>query len=1130
MTTVLSALREVGSPGGPRLRDVVGAAMAQHADRPALAERDVELVTDPATGRTAARLLPSFSTTTYARLWADAAAIAAQWHHDERDPLPPGGFVATLGFTSREYTTVDLAILIAGAVAVPLQANSPAEQLIPVVAEAEPLVLATSAERVGAAVRIALATGCVRRVVVFDHRPEVDDEREAVAEARRTLAEAGSQVRLSTLASVREAGAALPEVPAPAPDPGGDPDPLRLLIYTSGSTGAPKGAIYTERKVASLWAARWNDNTDPVTFHFMPMSHAAGRVALYGGLSMGGCGYFTARSDLSTLLEDMGLARPTEVLLVPRVCDMLFQRYQAELDRRPGEEEQVKAELRERVLGGRLTHAAVGTAPVAPELAAFLASVVGRPVFDAYGSTEAGMIIVEGYVMRPPVLDYKLVDVPELGYFTTDVPHPRGELLVKSAQQVPGYYKRPELTAEVFDEDGFYRTGDIMAQIGPDRLAYLDRRKNVLKLSQGEFVTVAVLEAAFDTHPAISQSYVYGNSERAYLLAVLVPSEQALAESGGDENALRALLAAALRQVAADRSFNSYEIPRDFLVEHTPFTTENGLLSDLRKLLRPRLKERYGDRLEQLYADLARAEVEELRELRRTAAERPVLETVRSAARALLGQPGAQISPDAHFTELGGDSLSALSFSTVLHETFGVPVPVGVVISPANDLRAIAAHIEAERASGGTRPTAASVHGAGATEVRAADLTLEKFLDADTLAAAAALPRPTGTPRTVLLTGANGYLGRFLCLEWLDRVAAVGGTVVCLVRGADAAAARARLESAFDSGDEALLERFRAVAADHLEVLAGDVADPDLGLPAGTWRRLAESVDLVVHPAALVNHVLPYDQLFGPNVVGTAELIRVTLTTRLKPLLYLSTVAVLDDPAIDEEADIRQASPVRALGSSYATGYAASKWAGEVLLREAHEAFGLPVRAFRSDMILAHTRYTGQLNVPDMFTRLLFSVLVTGLAPRSFHTGGGPAHYDGLPVDFTAKAISDLGAAPTDGYTTYNVLNPHADGIGLDTFVDWLVEAGHRVVRIEDHGQWVDRLTTALRGLPEQQRQRSLLPLMDAFAHPTPAVNSSVVPAPLFHAAVRATGSDIPHLTPALITKYADDLAALGLL
>ena len=140
------------------------------------------------------------------------------------------------------------------------------------------------------------------------------------------------------------------------------------------------------------------------------------------------------------------------------------------------------------------------------------------------------------------MIDYKLVDVPDLGYFATDRPHPRGELLVKSADVIPGYYKRPEVTAELFDADGWYHTGDVIAELGPDELVYVDRRNNVLKLSQGEFVTVSKLEAAYGGHPSVRQIFVYGNSARSYLLAVVVPTDDALASVGGDVAAVKPVL------------------------------------------------------------------------------------------------------------------------------------------------------------------------------------------------------------------------------------------------------------------------------------------------------------------------------------------------------------------------------------------------------------------------------------------------------------------------------------------------------------------------------------------------------------------------------------------------------------
>jgi fatty acid CoA ligase FadD9 len=186
---------------------------------------------------------------------------------------------------------------------------------------------------------------------------------------------------------------------------------------------------------------------------------------------------------------------------------------------------------------------------------------------------------------------------------------------------------------------------------------YLDRRNNVLKLSQGEFVTISKLEAVFGDSPLVRQIFVYGNSARSHLLAIVVPTEDAL--SRHDVDSLKPLISESLQSVAKTAGLQSYEIPRDFIVEPTPFTLENGLLTGVRKLARPKLRERYADRLEQLYTELAEGQANELRALRQTAGRQPVLETVRRAAGALLGAAAGELAPDSHFTDLGGDSLSA---------------------------------------------------------------------------------------------------------------------------------------------------------------------------------------------------------------------------------------------------------------------------------------------------------------------------------------------------------------------------------------------------------------------------------------------------------------------------------------
>src|SRR6202021_2589324 len=101
---------------------------------------------------------------------------------------------------------------------------------------------------------------------------------------------------------------------------------------------------------------------------------------------------------------------------------------------------------------------------------------------------------------------------------------------------------------------------------------------------------------------------------------------------------------------------------------------------------------------------------------------------------------------------------------------------------------------------GSKRPSFASVHGREATEVHAADLTLDKFIDEATLTAAPTLPKAGSEVRTVLLTGATGFLGRYLALEWLERMDLVDGKVIALVRAKSDEAARARRAQPFHGG------------------------------------------------------------------------------------------------------------------------------------------------------------------------------------------------------------------------------------------------------------------------------------------------------------------------------------------
>jgi fatty acid CoA ligase FadD9 len=136
-------------------------------------------------------------------------------------------------------------------------------------------------------------------------------------------------------------------------------------------------------------------------------------------------------------------------------------------------------------------------------------------------------------------------------------------------------------------------------------------------------------------------------------------------------------------------------------------------------------------------------------------------------------------------------------------------------------------------------------------------------------------------------------------------------------------------------------------------------------------------------------------------------------------------------------------------------------------------------------------------------------------------------------VEFIADAISTLGVQVQAGFETYHVMNPYDDGIGMDTYVDWLIDAGYPITRVPAYADWLARFDTSLRALPEKQRQASLLPLLHNYQSPDHPINGSLAPADRFRTAVQdakiGPDKDIPHITAPVIVKYVTDLELLGL-
>lgn len=110
-------------------------------------------------------------------------------------------------------------------------------------------------------------------------------------------------------------------------------------------------------------------------------------------------------------------------------------------------------------------------------------------------------------------------------YEVTDKPYPRGELLLKGMPVFKGYYKNPEKTAEAFDEQGWFKTGDVVKVFENGSLKIIDRSKNIFKLSQGEYIAPEKIEGIFGLSPFIAQCLVYGNSFKNSCVAIVVPEE-----------------------------------------------------------------------------------------------------------------------------------------------------------------------------------------------------------------------------------------------------------------------------------------------------------------------------------------------------------------------------------------------------------------------------------------------------------------------------------------------------------------------------------------------------------------------------------------------------------------------------
>jgi long-subunit acyl-CoA synthetase (AMP-forming) len=386
-------------------------------------------------------------------------------------------------------------------------------------------------------------------------------------------------------------------------------DELAMLIYTSGSTGTPKGVMIrfdAFSRAGSLVSAELRRRVGPENMRmlsYLPLAHSFERTWVEAmSLTDGNVHMFFAES-LDTFLQDLQRARPTLFLSVPRLW-LKFQQGvfakmpPAKLDRLLGIPILGKVVAKKVRKGLGLDHvklAGSGSAPIPPELITWYRRI-GLPLYEGYGMTEDSSYShisdeqhnAPGYVGVPlPGVEVKL--------------SPEGEILIKSPGQCSGYYKQPELTAESFTADGFFRTGDL-GERRPDGLLKLTgRAKELFKTAKGKYVAPAPIENRINAHPMVELSLVSGVGQpAAYALVVLAEHLRPRIKDADFRTQVESEFQTLLQEI--NGAVSDHEQLHMIVVAQEPWSIENGFLTPTMKIRRGRIEKSIDPHVSSWYA------------------------------------------------------------------------------------------------------------------------------------------------------------------------------------------------------------------------------------------------------------------------------------------------------------------------------------------------------------------------------------------------------------------------------------------------------------------------------------------------------------------------------------------------
>ncbi|CAL1407375.1 unnamed protein product [Linum trigynum] len=435
------------------------------------------------------------------------------------------------------------------------------------------------------------------------------------------------------------------------------PEDVATICYTSGTTGTPKGVVLTHGNlIASVAGSSLSIkfNCSDIYISYLPLAHIYERTnqisAVYYGVAVG-----FYQGDSLKLMDDLAALRPTIFCSVPRLYNRIYDGITASVKTSGALKEKLfnaafnskkqaimsgrtPSPMWDRLvfnkikakLGGRVRLMGSGASPLSPDVMDFLRVCFGCQVLEGYGLTETSCIIsimdvgdnLSGHVGSPnPACEVKLVDVPEMNYTSEDQPFPRGEICVRGPTIFQGYYKDQTQTGEVIDEDGWLHTGDIGLWLDGGRLKIVDRKKNIFKLAQGEYIAPEKIENVYTKSRFVSQCFIYGDSFNSSLVAIVSVDPDVLTEWATSQgikaddlgrlcNDLRARAAvlADMDSTGREAQLRGFEFAKAVTLVPEPFTLENGLLTPTFKIKRPQAKEYFGKAITDMYDELSASE------------------------------------------------------------------------------------------------------------------------------------------------------------------------------------------------------------------------------------------------------------------------------------------------------------------------------------------------------------------------------------------------------------------------------------------------------------------------------------------------------------------------------------------